>query len=631
MKDHRKRQGSWITIGLAIATISGVSWVEAGTTRHVSPGGDIQGAINSSVSGDTVHLDAGTFRITSTIVAKTGVTIEGAGRLSTTVAKTGGGTIIDLNSRSNVQIANLTLNGSGSALYGIDGSNGSGHHIHDSGIQDLGANANGVRFSGAGGTFTSGVTDSRIENNQFSNIGVGSEWGAGVRMAWGSSRNQVVNNAIANAGRGGIFGNDGSTDLVIKDNTVTGSGSGGTGLGIEVWHGCDRALVENNTIDQWLSVEASSQVAVRNNRVNGGYLGLEFASSGHDNVFSNNTINGASIGISVSGPTAVKERVLWSRNTIRASTSWGAQIMSESAAGAVMQMYFYKNTFQGSAGAGFRFHPNYPNGCIQNVTLDSNTITANQYGITGGDWGPSPPPACLDKFSVINNSITNNSLAAFSGCMGTPLGRAYFGNDLRWEGNTVTGNGTNNQQTSKGTFFPGKVPSVSIIAPAKAIVGRSVRFSLSYTGADPQRNALWDLGDGLPVTTSSASFTYMNPGVYRVGLVVWDTSGRAAHDELLLTVARPQPFRRGDSNSSGTHDIADAIFTLSYLFAKGTVPRCLDSADANDNGEINIADVITLLSYLFGNGPLPPPGDTCGADPTIDDLDCAIFPPCEGL
>ena len=530
---------SWISGALVVAVLLVTAADSWAITRYVNPGGDIQGAINSSAAGDTVHLNAGTFNITSTIVAKTGVTIEGAGRLNTTVVKTSGGTIIDLNARSNVQIANLTLNGSGTALYGIDGSNGSGHYIHDSGITSLGANANGIRFSGAGGTYTSGVTDSRIVNNQFSNIGVGSEWGAGIRMAWGSSRNQVLNNTIANAGRGGIFGNDGSTDLVIQNNTVTGSGSGGTGLGIEIWNGCDRSRIENNTVDQWLSVDRSSKVAVRNNVVNGGYAGLEFASGGHDNVFTNNTVNGAFTGISVSGPDSVKERVLWARNTIQASTSWGAQIMSESSAGAVKQMYFYDNTFQGSTQAGFRFHPNYPNGSIQNVTLDSNTITANSYGITGGDWTPNP---CLDKLSVINNTITNNSLAAFSGSMGTPSGDAYFGNDLRWEGNTVTGNGTNNQQTSKGTFFPGKVPSVTINAPTTAMVGQPVQFSLIYSGYDPLADILWDIGDGLPVTaTSSTSFTYSNPGVYDVSLVVWDTLGRAAFDEFSLTVFVPEP------------------------------------------------------------------------------------------
>jgi hypothetical protein len=70
---------------------------------------------------------------------------------------------------------------------------------------------------------------------------------------------------------------------------------------------------------------------------------------------------------------------------------------------------------------------------------------------------------------------------------------------------------------------------------------------------------------------------------------------------------------------------------LSYLFANGKVPDCLDAADANDSGEIDVADAITILSHLFANsGPLPEPFGACGIDPTIDELGCESYPLCEG-
>jgi hypothetical protein len=91
------------------------------------------------------------------------------------------------------------------------------------------------------------------------------------------------------------------------------------------------------------------------------------------------------------------------------------------------------------------------------------------------------------------------------------------------------------------------------------------------------------------------------------------------------------PFLRGDANSDGRLDIADAIFTLSYLFAQGTAPSCLDAGDANDGGAIDIADAISVLSHLFAQAePLKPPFGTCGIDVTDDALDCASFPSCEG-
>ncbi len=567
-------------LGVLIAVAFSIALAQAGTTRYVtSSGGDdtaaINNAINSSVSGDKVYLNAGAFKIASSIQAKTGVAIVGAGLNSTSVRYTGGGGVpmISLGGISNVEVASLTLNGNGTAAQGISAWSGSGQYIHDTAIQSLAANAIGVYFSSA-------VTDSRIINNQFSNIGVGSEWGAGVRLSWGSSRNQVLNNTVTNAGRGGIFGNDGSTDLVIKNNTVTGSGSGGTGLGIEVWSNCHRSVIQNNNVDQWLSVDSSNQVAVRNNTVNGGYIGLEMGTAGSDNVFSGNTVSQAQTGISMSNA-STKQRMLFANNTISSSTQWGAQIAGGSGNPTVEKLYFYKNKIQGTggtfsaAGTGLRF--NCDQATIQNITLDSNTLTNNNgFGLALGSW---PGTNKFRNLRVVNNTISNSHELAVAGSFGgglawmlgappSGLGLTFAGaaasdnnrnpvNELSWSGNTLTNNGTgyigspwpsdrqnaNNNWTSTGTFLaPGNMPSVSIIAPGTGIVGQPVSFSMNYTaGASPLDSVLWDLGEGLPALTSGASMSYSTPGTYLVNLVVWDSMGRAAHDERTLVINVPEP------------------------------------------------------------------------------------------
>jgi hypothetical protein len=81
-------------------------------------------------------------------------------------------------------------------------------------------------------------------------------------------------------------------------------------------------------------------------------------------------------------------------------------------------------------------------------------------------------------------------------------------------------------------------------------------------------------------------------------------------------------FRRGDANADGRANITDAIFTLSYQFLGGRAPPCIDAADTNDDGFLNITDPIFLLNALFLGQTLPPsPGiDSCGLDPTADDL-----------
>ncbi|MGE3164436.1 MAG: hypothetical protein AB7O52_06000 [Planctomycetota bacterium] len=86
-------------------------------------------------------------------------------------------------------------------------------------------------------------------------------------------------------------------------------------------------------------------------------------------------------------------------------------------------------------------------------------------------------------------------------------------------------------------------------------------------------------------------------------------------------------FIRGECNSDGQFNIADAVTLLSFLFPSGpgVTLLCLDACDANDDGQLNIADAIAVLAALFGSptNPLPPPS-TCDVDPTLDAVACAM-------
>ena len=86
-------------------------------------------------------------------------------------------------------------------------------------------------------------------------------------------------------------------------------------------------------------------------------------------------------------------------------------------------------------------------------------------------------------------------------------------------------------------------------------------------------------------------------------------------------------FARGDVNQDGLKDIGDPSQLLNVLFQGAGPLTCRDAADCNDDGTIDLADVVFQLDYLFASGsPLPAP-EACGADPTIDALDCE-FPAC---
>ncbi|HVR75876.1 MAG TPA: hypothetical protein VMT52_16210, partial [Planctomycetota bacterium] len=118
---------------------------------------------------------------------------------------------------------------------------------------------------------------------------------------------------------------------------------------------------------------------------------------------------------------------------------------------------------------------------------------------------------------------------------------------------------------------------------------------------------------------------------YRVRAV--STSGVTSGDSLVeCTIPGLVPmapvFKRGDSDSSGRVDLADAIRILGFLFLGAPAPRCLDASDADDSGSLNRTDAVFILSGLFPGGAQPPaPGPfSCGPDETPE---VPAFPACE--
>ncbi|MBU0717164.1 MAG: right-handed parallel beta-helix repeat-containing protein, partial [Planctomycetes bacterium] len=211
--------------------------------------------IEQAEPGDVVKLGPGTYTITEAIKPGSGMRIIGAGQDKTVIHFAGEkpGVMMSLSGCEDVEVAHLTLDAENNpnVQQGIAGGNARRLKIHHVTIRNLvksktfGPHA--IFFSGKNPTRENGVTDSEISDCLIENIGIEAKFGGGIRLAWGSSRNRVLRNVIRNTGRGGIFGDNGSNDLVIRENTV--SGSGGEGLAIEVWGHCDRSVIEDNRID----------------------------------------------------------------------------------------------------------------------------------------------------------------------------------------------------------------------------------------------------------------------------------------------------------------------------------------------------------------------------------------------
>jgi hypothetical protein len=105
-------------------------------------------------------------------------------------------------------------------------------------------------------------------------------------------------------------------------------------------------------------------------------------------------------------------------------------------------------------------------------------------------------------------------------------------------------------------------------------------------------------------------------------------SGEATRGSVHVVFGLPPrvPFVRGDANDDGSTNIADAVFTLGFLFLGASRPPCEDAADMDDSGILEITDAVFLLNHLFSGGEEPPPPrEAAGEDPTQDRLGCRGF------
>jgi hypothetical protein len=496
----------------------------------------ILAVIEKCTPGDTVLLPQGTYQISKTIQLKSGVRFLGAGQEKTVLRFMGQtpSAILRVTDCQEVEISHLTLDGAANAnaTEGINGSNARQLHVHHVTIKDLVKSKeygpHGIYFSGTNPSATKGVTDSIIADCLLENIGLGAEYGGGIRLAWGSSRNQVLRNTIRRTGRGGIFANDGCTDLLIQGNTVV--GSEGEGLAIEVWKGCHRAVVEDNRIDYRLSFDGSDYGAARRNTISdksGKYkhAGLELVGSNFCVLTDNTVDDGQRIGISVSNKPP-KQYVFWGFNTITRCNEWGAQLQGET--GGIAYHYFYRCQFAATTVG--RGQPRYPgdeghgfriNGDAHHITLEECDIRGNERsGIQlGGRY--------VDHLSFVRCTIRDNKGPAVSG----PANYTA----LEWDHCQVNGNGTNDLPAARP--FPTKAPLATISGPARARTGETVKFaSLSTAQGGQIKQVLWDFQEGVPAAEALSTHRFSKPGEYRVTLLVWDGSGRGSRAEARIKV-----------------------------------------------------------------------------------------------
>jgi len=231
---------------------------------------------------------------------------------------------------------------------------------------------------------------------------------------------------------------------------------------------------------------------------------------------------------------------------------------------------------------------------------------------TACDFGPGCYELAVATYTSLAAQFTAESFS-FDNSLGNPPVNTVVAVNL-------TGGGT-------VTFIPDMIsgPPTNLTCTTS---GGVITLSWTNNGDYPPLNVECNgaIIATVPPGTTSFSFTPATTGVITCKLVTQACSVLYQSDGCGVTIGG-QTFVRCDCNRDGLTNIADAICLLTVLFIGGSF-SCDDAADGNDDGIINIADVISCLTAQFLGGTTPAPSPGCGADPTLDTLRCARFPPC---
>ncbi len=210
------------------ASMSGTSllshtWVsgsgnDSNTCTFASPCATFAGALAKTTAGGMITAkDAGDFGPVS--IAQS-VTIDGANLGSITYTGSTGGNVINITAAVNVTVQNLTINGLGSANYGINVESGGTVIVDNCRIMNI--TEIGIYFAGAGNL--------TVENSRIESINSGGD--VGIYIAANAAENVVVRNTVIDASPVSgenygfyVYAGTGPVKASLQNVTIMGAGS----------------------------------------------------------------------------------------------------------------------------------------------------------------------------------------------------------------------------------------------------------------------------------------------------------------------------------------------------------------------------------------------------------------------
>jgi len=251
---------------------NGVNLILTGEdTLIVSSTESIQAAINAASVGDTVYVDAGTYR--ENLRLRSGVNVVGSGHATTILRGVGNTVPFALNTdvvtangvtNSRFEGFKITRNGRDNDYVGVV-INGGSLLLNNNWIT---GNRDGVRISGGSPIIRNNIIDRNGEASGVLNYGIlslsatpliannliVSNNGAGIYLAWtNSSGTQVINNTVDRNTANGIWCYNGA-NAIIKNNIFTRNSTG-----ISASHGSHPVISFNDVWgNNWLNYDAQS-------------------------------------------------------------------------------------------------------------------------------------------------------------------------------------------------------------------------------------------------------------------------------------------------------------------------------------------------------------------------------------
>jgi len=524
---------------------------KTGTTPIFGTGDDIQTMIDAAKSGDTITIPNGTYTVTKMIFLKSEITLKGESQDNVCLEvpymsqDDNFGSVFEIPSMANnIEISYITFLGNDSfAVYSvIHMINAENIKIHHVTIKNFDGDTKGI-FAGYGNA-TEHSRNIEISNCVVDSIGpslgIGSEPSVqptGIMFDGYHTGITIQDNVVKNIGFCGIKIASNCTDISIKRNIVKDmyyKSLDNDGCDIELWGYCSNAVVEDNEIDYWLSVDYSSYVAVRRNTIGKNatgtnYVALELAGTCTNNIFTDNVLAGkhkAGIGIWGHEEGFGASYSYFSRNSVSDMSGYGVLIASvwQNTANKGNKYLFFKDCdFTGTkkggewgngSGIGFWSTSDY-------ITFDNCRINNNAgYGVVFQYWVDENH---TDHLSFVNCTIKNNNDGVFN----------HHSNYTAFEfqGGTVDGDILSQKP------FNNEKPVVVITGSDSGSVGASITFtSNSSVSHGSAGHILWDLDDSFPLNGDSVTHTYAKAGTYKVTLIIWDNDGRGSVAEKTVTI-----------------------------------------------------------------------------------------------